>query len=135
MLKKNLFNKIYPKLIYLFLILFLLNLNPVAAELGQYGYKRSVEVNEYEDIYGNTKDKKKKTERCKNTKALSCDRSNIKYEDLKVQKKKIRNPFNIFKNKKKKVLKQHKNLIPMIFGKKKILRLAYCFLFLENILM
>ena len=69
MLKKNLFNKIYPKLIYLFLILFLLNLNPVAAELGQYGYKRSVEVNEYEDIYGNIKDKKKKTERCKNTKA------------------------------------------------------------------
>ena len=101
MFKKNLFNKIYPKLIYLFLILFLLNLNPAAAELGQDGYKRSVEVNEYEDIYGDTKDKKKKTERCKNTKALSCDRSNIKYEDLKVQKKKIRNPFNIFKNKKK----------------------------------
>ena len=60
MLKKNLFNKTYPKLIYLFLILFLLNLNPVAAELGQYGYKRSVEVNEYEDIYENIKDKKKK---------------------------------------------------------------------------
>ena len=56
MLKKNLFNKIYPKLIYLFLILFLFNLNPVVAELGQEGYKRNVEVNEYEDI----KDRKKK---------------------------------------------------------------------------
>ena len=111
----------------------LLNLNPVAAELGQDGYKRSVEVNEYEDIDKDIKSKKKKTERCKNTKSLSCDRSNIKYEDLKVQKKKIRNPFNIFKNKKN--LTQHKNLIPMVFGKKKILKLAYCFLFLENILM
>ena len=89
MIVKIFFNKLYLKLVSLFLIIFLLIFNYSYADvIGEGGYRSNVEVNEYEDIYGDTKDKKKKTERCKNTKSLSCDRSNIKYEDLKVQKKK-----------------------------------------------
>ena len=72
MMIKFFLNKLYLKLIYFFLIFFLLNLDYLFADvISPGGYKRSVEVNEYEDI----KDRKKDTERCKNTKAN-------KYEQL-----------------------------------------------------
>ena len=102
MIVKIFFNKLYLKLVSFFLIIFLLIFDYSYADvIGEGGYRRNVEVNEYEDI----KDRKKYYERCKKTKTLGCDRSNIKYEDLKVpkkvKKKKTLNPFGIFKNKKK----------------------------------
>ena len=102
MIVKIFFNKLYLKLVSLFLIIFLLIFNYSYADvIGEGGYRSNVEVNEYEDI----KDRKKNTERCRKTKTLGCDRSNIKYEDLKVpkqvKKKQTVNPFGIFKNKKK----------------------------------
>ena len=77
MIVKIFFNKLYLKLVSLFLIIFLLIFNYSYADvIGEGGYRSNVEVNEYEDI----NDRKKNTERCKKTKALGCDRSNKKYE-------------------------------------------------------
>ena len=114
MIVKIFFNKLYLKLVSLFLIIFLLIFNYSYADvIGEGGYRSNVEVNEYEDI----KDRKKNTERCRKTKTLGCDRSNIKYEDLKVpkqvKKKQTVNPFGIFKNN----IKQYN--LKTIYGKNK----------------
>ena len=86
MLVKELFNKLYPKLICFILIIFLLIVrHPQAEVLGEGGYRHSVEVNEIED--GDSVDD---------------DSTYIEYKDIKKPKikSKKRDPFSLFKKKK-----------------------------------
>ena len=98
MLVKELFNKLYPKLICFILIIFLLIVRHAEADLGEGGYRHSVEVNEIDD-----------------NDSIDDDSTYIEYKDIKKPKKKSkkRDPFSLFKKKrdknKKNFLKHEKN--------------------------